>query len=45
MDDPEKLATPGTQDIRRRQTKQKHNEICVGHKLHTNDVNKTWALL
>ena len=43
MDNPEKLATQGTQDeekhretgnigyTRRRQTKQRHNTICVGH--------------
>ena len=36
--DPEKL------DTRRRETKQKHNTICVGHyytKTHTNNVNRT----
>ena len=32
MDNPEKLATLGTQDTRQRHTKQKHNTICVGHK-------------
>jgi hypothetical protein len=31
MDNPEKLETLGKQDTRRRQTKQKHNTICVGH--------------
>ena len=30
MDNPEKLATEGTQD----ETKQKHNTICVGHHYH-----------
>ena len=34
---------------RRRQPKQKHNTICIGHhylgKKATNNVNKTWALL
>jgi hypothetical protein len=33
---------------RQRQTKQKHNTICVGHhytQTNTNNVNKTWALL
>ena len=35
---------------RRRQTKQKHNAICVGHQYtctqtNTNNVNKTWATL
>ena len=33
---------------RRRQAKQKHNTICVGHhyaQTYTNNVNKTWALL
>ena len=37
-DNPEKLAT------RQRQTKQKHNTICVGHhytQTNTNNVNKT----
>jgi len=28
MDNPEKLATYGTQDTRRRKTKQKHNKMC-----------------
>ena len=31
METPEKLSTQGTQDTRRRQTKEKHNTICVGH--------------
>jgi len=31
MGNPEKLATLGTQDKRRRQTKQKHKTICVEH--------------
>jgi hypothetical protein len=31
MDNPEKLATFGTQHTRRRQTTQKHNTLCVGH--------------
>ena len=33
---------------RGRQTKQKHNTICVGHhytETNTNNVNKTWNLL
>ena len=45
MDNPEKLATNGTQD----EDKQvKHNTICVGHhytQTNTNNVNKTCALL
>jgi hypothetical protein len=44
MDNPEKLATLGTQD---KQNKQ-HNTICVGHhsqQANKNNVNKTWALL
>jgi phage-related protein len=48
MDNPEKLATQGTQDTRRRQTKQKLNTICVGHhyeQTNTNNLNKTLALL
>ena len=48
MDNPEKLATQGTQDTRRRQTKQKLNTICVGHhyeQTNTNNWNKTLALL
>ena len=50
MDNSEKLATQGTQDTRRRQTKQKtkHNmcwtPLCQ-KKTHTNNVNKTSALL
>ena len=43
MDNPEKLATLGTQDSRR-QTKQKHNTIYVGHHYaqpNTNNVNNT----
>ena len=42
MDNPEKLAR------RRRQTKLKHNTICVGHyytQARTNNANKTRALL
>jgi hypothetical protein len=50
MDNPEKLATYGTQDTRRRQTKQKHNIICVGNhyaqtNTNTNNVNKILAVL
>ena len=52
MDNPEKLATLGTQDTRRRQKKQKNKKktkkprktICVGHhytQTNTNNVNKT----
>jgi hypothetical protein len=46
MDNPEKTGTIG--HTRWRQTKQKHNTICVGHhytQANTNNVNKTWALL
>jgi len=46
MDNPEKLATYGTQ--KRRQTKQKHNTIRIGHhypQTNTNNVNKTWFYL
>ena len=42
MDNPQKLATMGTQDTRK--TKQKHNTICVGHhymQTNMNNVNKT----
>jgi len=42
MDNPEKLATQGTQ------WKEKHTTICVGYhymQTNTNNVNKTWALL
>ena len=48
MDNPEKVATQGTQDTRRRKTKQKHKSIYVGHhypQTNTNNVNKTRALL
>ena len=44
MDYPKKLTTLGTQDTRRRQAKQKHNTICVGHhyaKAKTNNVKKS----
>jgi len=46
MNNPEKLATMGTQDRRRRQTKQKHNttqyvlDITI-RKTNTNNVFKT----
>ena len=40
IDNPEKLATYGTQDTRRRQTKQKHYT-----QTNTNNVNETQALL
>ena len=42
MDNPEKLATYGTQD------EEKHNTKCVAHhhaQTNTNNVNKTWALI
>jgi len=42
------LATLGTQDTGRRQTKEKHNTICGGHyyaQTNTNNINWTWALL
>ena len=42
MDNPEKVATYGTQE------EEKHNTICVGHhytQTNTNNINKTWALL
>ena len=48
MNIPEKLVTYGTQDTRRRQAKQKHYTICVGHnhaQTNTNNVNKIWAFL
>jgi hypothetical protein len=44
MDNQEKLSTQGTQD----KEIQKHNTIWVGHhyaQAHTNNINKTWALL
>jgi hypothetical protein len=31
MDNPEKLATLGTQETGRRQTNEKHKTTCVGH--------------
>ena len=40
---PEKRATSGTQDARRKQAKQKHNTICLEHhsiQANTNNVNK-----
>ena len=38
--------TDNIEYTRRRQTKQKHNIICVGyHYPKTNKVNKSWALL
>jgi len=43
MDNPEYMTSLGTQNTRRRQTKQKHNTICV-RPLYTNkhnNVNKT----
>ena len=48
MNNPEKLTTFGTQYTKQRQTKQKHNTICVGHhytQTNTNNINKTRALL
>jgi hypothetical protein len=44
FNNPEKLETYGTQDTRGRQTKQKHNILCVGNhniQTNTNNVNKT----
>ena len=43
MENPEKLATLGRQDTRRRQTKQKDNTMCAGHHYaqDTNNINKT----
>ena len=46
FDNPEK--TGNIVYTRRRKTKQKHNTIYVGYhyaQTHTNNVNKTWALL
>jgi hypothetical protein len=40
--------TSNIEHTRRRQTKQKHNTICVGHyytHTNTNNENKTWDLL
>jgi len=48
MNNPETLAAYGTQNTRRRQTKQRHNTICVGHQYEeakTNNINKTLTLL
>jgi hypothetical protein len=48
MDNPEKLSVLGTQRTRRRQTKQKHSTICVGHhytRTSTNIVTKTRSIL
>ena len=47
MNNPEKLATQGTQD-EEKQNKMQHNPICVGHHytlINTNNVNKASALL
>ena len=47
MDNPEKLASYGTQD-EEKQTKQKHTTLCAGHhytQTNINDVNKTWVFL
>jgi hypothetical protein len=43
MDNPEKLATMvhKTQDTRRRQTKEKHNTICVRHHHTQANANKS----
>ena len=44
IDNPEKLATDGTQATRRRQSNKKHNTLCVGHQYtqtNTNNINKT----
>jgi hypothetical protein len=46
MDNPEKLATLGTPNTKRKQTKQKHNTIFAGHhymqaKTNNVHVNKT----
>jgi len=41
MDNPEKLATYGTQDTRRKHTNQKHNTLCVRqHYTQTNTNNE-----
>ena len=44
MDNPEKMATWGTQE----KLSKKHNAMCAGHhyvQANTNNVNKTWTLL
>ena len=48
MDNPEKLATLGSQDTRRGQTKQKHNTIGIEYhctQANTNSIHNTWTLL
>ena len=43
MGNPEKLATYGTQDVKKNN---KNITFCIGHhytQTHTNNANKTWA--
>jgi hypothetical protein len=41
MDNPEKLATLGTQDTGRRQTQQKTHHYAA--QIKTNNINRTWT--